>query len=204
LEKRFGHQTGVDQPNEFKGVNPNKEWKKKKYNKPWYMGETVVSSIGQGYILVTPMQVARYTAALTNGELPTPHFLKSDEFNNKKQKVEIGKKELKILQKGMYEVTSHKNGTASKYIKSKVEIAAKTGTAQVVGIPQSEKKRMKESELEYFKRSQAWLTTYAPYKNPKYVVTILVEHGGHGGSAAGPMSGKIFDKLIELGYMNEK
>ena len=200
----FGHQTGVDQPNEFKGVNPNKEWKKKKYNKPWYMGETVVSSIGQGYILVTPMQVARYTAALTNGELPTPHFLKSDEFNNKKQKVEIGKKELKILQKGMYEVTSHKNGTASKYIKSKVEIAAKTGTAQVVGIPQSEKKRMKESELEYFKRSQAWLTTYAPYKNPKYVVTILVEHGGHGGSAAGPMSGKIFDKLIELGYMNEK
>lgn len=200
----IGQQTGVDLPNEFKGVNPNKEWKKKKYNIPWYIGETVVSSIGQGYILVTPMQVARYTAALTNGELPTPHFIKSDELNSKKQKVGIGNKELKLLQKGMYEVANHENGTASKHIRSKVKIAAKTGTAQVVSIPQSEKERMKEHELEYFQRSQAWLTTYAPYKNPKYVVTILVEHGGHGGSAAGPMAGKIYDKLLELGYISEK
>ncbi len=199
----IGHATGVDQPNEFKGTNPNKVWKKKKYKMPWYVGETVVSSIGQGFILVTPMQVARYTAALTNAELPTPHFLKSEELNNKKQKVEIGKRELKLLQKGMYQVSYHRNGTASKYIRSKTKIAAKTGTAQVVSIPQSEKKRMKESELEYFQRSQAWLTTYAPFENPQYVITILVEHGGHGGSAAGPMVGKIYDKLIELGYIKK-
>lgn len=199
----FGHQTGVDQPNEFKGTNPNKAWKKKKYKMPWYVGETVVSSIGQGFILVTPMQVARYTAGLTNAELPTPHFIKSEELNNKKQKIEIGKRELKLLQKGMYQVSYHPNGTASKYIRSKVKIASKTGTAQVVSIPQSEKKRMKEHELEYFHRSQAWLTTYAPFKNPQYVITILVEHGGHGGSAAGPMVGKIYDKLLELGYIKK-
>ena len=109
-----------------------------------------------------------------------------------------------MMQRGMYHVANKPFGTAVHYIKSKITVAAKTGTAQVVGIPQSEKKRMKEHELEYFKRSQAWLTTYAPYKNPKYVITILVEHGGHGGSAAGPMVGKIYNKLIELGYINGK
>ena len=101
----------------------------------------------------------------------------------------------------MYDVANHYRGTASKYIKAKIKVAAKTGTAQVTGIPQSEKKRMKEKELEYFKRSHAWLTTYAPYKNPQYVVTVIVEHGGHGGSAAGTMVGKIYDKLLQLGYI---
>jgi penicillin-binding protein 2 len=113
----------------------------------------------------------------------------------------IDKKHIHIVHRGMYHVANKPGGTATNYINSKTVVAAKTGTAQVVGIPQEEKKRMKEHELEYFQRSQAWLTTYAPYKDPKYVVTILVEHGGHGGSAAGPMAGKIYDKLIELGYM---
>ena len=131
------------------------------------------------------------------------HFLKEDSMVESVD-TNISRKNLRIVQKGMYEVANKPNGTAVHHIKSKTIVAAKTGTAQVVGIPQSEKKRMKEYELEYFKRSQAWLTTYAPYKNPKYVITILVEHGGHGGSAAGPMVGKIYDKLIELGYMNAK
>ena len=86
---------------------------------------------------------------------------------------------------------------------NEVTIAGKTGTAQVVGIPQSEKKRMKEHELEYYKRSHAWLTTYAPYKKPQYVVTVLIEHGGHGGSAAGEIVSKIYDKLFELGYIKK-
>ncbi len=107
------------------------------------------------------------------------------------------------MRKGMYDVTHHKKGTATHYIKSKVEIAGKTGTAQVVSIPQTEKVRMKESELKYYQRSHAWLTTYGPYKNPQYVVTALVEHGGHGGSAAGGMVSKIYDKLYELGYIKD-
>lgn len=197
----FGKQTGVDQPNEFRGVNPNKLWKNNKYNQPWYIGETVVSAIGQGFLNVTPMQIARYTASLTNGYLPRPHFLKDDSLIENR-KLKINKKYLKMMQEGMYDVVHKIKGTASKYMDSKIKIAAKTGTAQVVGIPQEEKKRMKEHELKYFKRSHAWLTGYAPYKNPKYVVTILVEHGGHGGSAAGDMMTKIYDKLIELGYIN--
>ena len=148
-------------------------------------------------------RLLRYTGAMATNKLQNPHFLKDDSLIESVD-TNISKRDLRIIQKGMYAVANKPRGTAVHYIKSKTKVAAKTGTAQVVGIPQSEKKRMKEHELEYFQRSQAWLTTYAPYKKPKYVVTILVEHGGHGGSAAGPMSGKIYDKLIELGYMNAK
>lgn len=197
----FGQKTGVDQVNEFMGVNPNKSWKRSKYNMPWYVGETVISSIGQGFTLVTPMQIARYTAFLATSKLPTPHF---SEFNYKEPKeIDVNPKHLKKMQKAMYEVANHPKGTLRNYIRGiKVKIAAKTGTAQVVGIPQSEKKRMKEHELEYYHRSHAWITSYAPYKNPKYVVTIMVEHGGHGGAAAGKMLKKIYGKLKELKYID--
>jgi len=197
----FGQKTGVDQVNEFKGVNPNKIWKKAKYNMPWYVGETVISSIGQGFVLVTPMQIARYTAFLASGKLPTPHFSK-DNFKEPTT-VEVNEKHLNKMRKAMYEVANHPKGTLKNYIRGiKVKIAAKTGTAQVVGIPQSEKKRMKEYELEYYHRSHAWVTTYAPYKNPKYAVTIMVEHGGHGGAAAGKMLKKIYGKMKELKYID--
>jgi len=198
----FGHKTGVDQPNEFIGVNPNKLWKTNKYSQPWYIGETVVSSIGQGFLSVTPMQIARYTASLAYGYLPRPHLLKDDSLIENID-LKLSKKHLKMMQLGMYDVANKVKGTATAYMKSKITIAAKTGTAQVVGIPQEEKKRMKEHELKYFKRSHAWLTTYAPYKKPRYVVTVLVEHGGHGGSAAGAIVAKIYDKLIELGYFKK-
>jgi len=196
----IGKKTGIDQPLESYGVNPNKQWKKVKYKQPWYIGETIVSSIGQGFVLVTPMQIARYTSALATSVLPTPHLLK-DVSLIKNIKLNIPKKDLKLIQKGMYQVCNIVGGTATKYINSKIKMAGKTGTAQVVSIPQSEKKRMKEYELEYFKRSHAWLTTYAPYKNPQFVVTVLIEHGGHGGSATGEIVSKIYDKLYEFGYI---
>ena len=198
----FGQKTGIDQHNEFIGTNPNKLWKKEKYNMPWYIGETVVASIGQGFIQVTPIQVARYTASLTNGKLHRPHFLMTQEA---KEAVDLNldKTQLKRMQKAMLEVTTHEKGTATNYIKTKhnIKIAAKTGTAQVSSIPQDEVRRMQESELHYYMRSHAWLTTYAPYNNPQYVVTVLVEHGGHGGQAAGRYVSQIYDKLFELGYL---
>lgn len=198
----IGKKTGVDLPSEFVGINPDKTWKRKKHNLPWYMGETLVASIGQGFISVTPMQIARYTGAIAVNKLQRPHLLKDDKLIETIE-TNISKRDIRLMQKGMYHVANRPNGTAVNYIRSKVTVAAKTGTAQVVSIPQSEKKRMKEHELEYYQRSQAWLTTYAPFEDPQFVVTILVEHGGHGGSAAGPMVGKIFDKLLELGYIKQ-
>ncbi|BAK70659.1 penicillin-binding protein 2 [Aliarcobacter butzleri] len=197
----FGQLTGIDQINEFMGVNPNKEWKEKKFNKPWYVGETVITSIGQGNMLTTPLQIARYTAFIATGKLPKPHLYKAN-YEEPKE-LDIPEKHIDLMRKGMYDVSYGDKGTARRYITSKVPIASKTGTAQVVSIPQSEKVRMKESELEYFQRSHAWITTYGPFKNPKYVVTVVQEHGGGGGSATGGVASKIFDKLYELGYITQ-
>lgn len=198
----FGQRSGVDQVNEFIGINPNPTWKYNRYKSPWAKGETVISSIGQGYVLVTPMQVARYMSFLASGKLPKPHIVK--ENYEEPKIIDIDPKNLKIVREGMYDVINHKKGTAHWHtLSSKVKLAGKTGTAQVVSIPQSEKKRMLESELEYFKRSHAWLSAYGPYEKPEYVVSVVVEHGGHGGSAAGLMVSKIFNKLLELGYIKK-
>lgn len=197
----FGEKTGVDLPNEFIGINPSKEWKTTKYNKPWYIGETINTSIGQGYFLVTPLQVSKFISALASGVVHTPHFVKNE--NQTAQKLDYQDRDLELMRKGMYEVANTSIGTASRHITTKVTLAAKTGTAQVIGIPQDQKKRMKEDQLEYYERSHAWLSAYGPYKNPQYSVTVLREHGGYGASATGYEVSKIFDKLVELGYIKQ-
>jgi len=199
----IGQKTGIDLDNEHYGTNPNKEWKQQRHNLPWYVGETVITSIGQGEMLTTPMQIARYTAFLATGKLPKPHFSK----DSYEEPLEIphDEKHLELIRKGMYEVNNHKKGTLYRYSRNSIiTMAGKTGTAQVVTIPQSEKKRMKESELEYYHRSHAWITGYGPFKgDKKYVVTVIVEHGGHGGSAAGFLVKNIYKKLYEFGYIKD-
>ena len=208
--KRYGlgKKTGIDLPNEFVGVVPSREWKMKKYNRIWSIGETVNTSIGQGDFLVTPMQIAQFTALMAVGKLPTPHFAKSigDKEYEPIVKDVLTKRELKklpIIQNAMYEVCNKPHGTATHYLSSKVTIAGKTGTAQVFTILQDIEKRTKEHDLEYYKRSHAWMTTYGPYKNPQYVVLAMVEHGGHGGAAAGKIVSKIYNKLLELKYIKK-
>ncbi len=208
--KRYGlgKKTEIDLPSEFIGTVPDKEWKRKKFNKPWYKGETLNTMIGQGDFLVTPLQIAQLTALIATSKQVTPHFAKGigkrvikydalDVLND------FEKSKLNIIKEAMYDVCNKPGGTAYHHIKlkSKIKIAGKTGTAQVIGIPQKEKVRMSEEDLKYFHRSHAWLSTFAPYDDPKYVVTVLVEHGGHGGSAAGGVVSKIYDKLVEFGYL---
>ncbi|MEA1956395.1 MAG: penicillin-binding protein 2 [Campylobacterota bacterium] len=203
----FGKETGVDLPNEFFGTVPSRRWKRKKYNRPWYMGETVNTSIGQGDFLVTPLQIAQFTSLMATGYLPTPHFAKkigSKEYIDKYKTV-FNKDELEklpIIQKAMRQVCNYPSGTATNYLRlnSKIKIAGKTGTAQVVGILQNIEERQLEHEMAYYSRSHAWFTTYGPSKNPKYVVLAMVEHGGHGGQAAGAIVSKIYNKLYELKY----
>ena len=204
----LGRQTGVDLPNEFFGTVPSREWKRKKFNRPWYRGETVNTSIGQGDFLVTPMQIAQFTALMATAKLPTPHFAKfigDEEFIPSYTEV-FNKDELKrlpIIQRAMYEVCNYPRGTATAYLNSKVTIAGKTGTAQVVKIKQDIEKRRLEHEIEYYNRSHAWFTSYGPYKDPQYIVLAMVEHGGHGGAAAGGIVSKIYNKLLELGYIKK-
>jgi penicillin-binding protein 2 len=205
----FGKKTGIDLPNERKGIMPNKEWKYKKYRQTWFIGETLNASIGQGYVLVTPIQVAVNTALMASGKLPIPQIVAK--IDNKiikpTQKDVLTQKEkqlLPLIQKGMWQVCNSLGGTATKYLDIPFEIAGKTGTAQVHSIPQDVKKRKREDELAYWKRSHAWLTTYGPYKNPQFVVTVLIEHGGHGGSSAGGIVSEIYKKLLQLHYIKLK
>ena len=204
----FGKKTGVDLPSEFIGTVPSRNWKIEKFGEGWHKGETLNTVIGQGDFLVTPLQVATATALVATGELITPHFIKSiDELNITYKSSDIlttiEKQNLHYIQEGMYEVCNKKGGTAYKYNSSKITIAGKTGTSQVVGIPQDEIKRMSEDDLKYFKKSHAWFSTYAPYKKPQFIVTAIIEHGGHGGSAAGEIVSKVYNYLLELGYIRD-
>jgi penicillin-binding protein 2 len=204
----LGVKTGIDLPKEYKGVVPNKEWKRKRYHQSWYKGETVIAAIGQGYTNVSVMQIARYTAFLATGYLVTPHFatlIDGVPYEGKSVKIPFDNKVFSIVRGGMYDVVNHKRGTAYRALHDlPIVVAGKTGTAQVASIAQDVKKRAKEEDLEYFKRSHAWLTTYAPFKDPQYIVTILVEHGGHGGSTAGPIAAKIYRWMYQKGYFGKK
>ena len=203
----LGVKSGVDLPKEYKGIVPNKKWKKKRYNQSWYKGETAIAAIGQGYTNVSVMQIARYTAFLATGYLVTPHFatlIDNKPYEGKSKKIPFNPTIFSIIREGMYDVANSKRGTAYRALHNlPIVVAGKTGTAQVTSIPQDVKKRAKEEDMEYFKRSHAWLTTYAPYKDPKYVVTVLVEHGGHGGSTAGPIVAKIYRWMYQKGYFGK-
>ncbi|PAF45795.1 penicillin-binding protein 2 [Helicobacter sp. 11S02629-2] len=205
----FGEKTGVDLPFENKGVFPDPEWKMKSYHQVWYAGDTIITSIGQGSFLVTPMQIARYTALMATGYLPTPHYAKdlgsTPVIKPPKDVLSaFQKSKLPYIRKGMYEVCSVPGGTAYRHTRnSKVSLACKTGTAQVVGIPQDVIKRKKESEMTYFQRSQGWVTAFLPYNNPRYVVTVLVEHAGTP-AAAIPIMVDLANKLDDLGYIKDK
>ena len=204
----LGVKTGVDLPKEYNGVIPDKAWKKKRFNQPWYMGETVIASIGQGYDLVTPLQVARYTALLATSNLVTPRIARIVDGNMTKRKIVPMKFEpyyLNEIRKGMYDVCNTLGGTAFRTMsKLPIVVAGKTGTSQVTSIPQSTVNRIKEHELAYYHRSHAWITTYAPYEDPQYIVTVLVEHGGHGGSTSGPIAADIYKWLYKNGYFKKK
>jgi len=203
----LGVRTGIDLPREYRGIIPDKAWKKKRYHLPWYKGETVIAAIGQGYDNITPMQVARYTAFLATGKLPVPILAKVIDgrpVRPKHERIVFNSRHFATIRQGMFDVCNDKRGTAYKTMRNlPIPVAGKTGTAQVVSIPQDIKKRVKEEELAYFKKSHAWITTYAPAKKPEYVVTVLMEHAGHGGSSAGPVAARIYRWLYYNGYFRD-
>ena len=209
--KRFGlgSKTGIDLPNEFIGTVPNREWKRKRFNQPWYIGETLNSSIGQGDFLTTPLQIAQFTALMATGRLVKPHLAKSIDGEEVMPEFEDvltpeQHRKLPIIQQAMRQVCQHSKGTAVHFMHAKIPVAGKTGTAQVIGISQEVKQRINERDMRYYTRSHAWFTTYAPARDPQYIVTVLVEHGGHGGAAAGGMVSNIYNKLLELGYIKKR
>jgi penicillin-binding protein 2 len=203
----LGEHTGVDLDHESKGLIPTAAWKRKRTGIPWQRGETLSVAIGQGYNLVTPLQMAVLTAAVANGGvLYRPQILSRVEtaggevvLKNEKEiagKLPVGEKTLGIVKKGLWEVVNGSRGTARVAKLKDCEICGKTGTAQIVGRKKNE--NIKDSDREKRHRAHAWFVAYAPSENPQIAAAIIVEHGEHGSSAASPIARDLFATYFEL------
>ncbi len=190
----FGQLTDIILPHEKGGIVPSKEWKKRRYGKPWVRGETLNISIGQGFTLVTPLQVATYISALLNGgQILQPQIL-----DNAKPVVRAslptsaGAREFIIdsMRK------TAELGTAKVIARQDADMGGKTGTAQVVKIKMKGEDRVKNEEMEYRQRDHAWIATWGAKDAKRYVVVVMVEHGGGGSSVAGPVAKKVYDALF--------
>ncbi|MFV1921078.1 MAG: penicillin-binding protein 2 [Methylotenera sp.] len=201
----FGKKSGIDINGENGGLLPTPEWKQRRFKQPWYMGETVIVGIGQGYTLVTPMQLAYATSVLANkGKAIKPHLVraitdvKSGKVIPNTPKVNdyipLNDENLEIVKQGMLDVTLP-GGTAARVgANAGYSIAAKTGTAQVIGIKQNEK--YDEQNIDERHRDHALFIAYAPADDPKIAIAAIVENGGHGGSAAGPIVREVMDYYL--------
>ncbi len=171
-----GEKTGIDLIGEISGTIAGPEWKKEKIKENWYGGDTVNYSIGQGYVLMTPIQLLRAYAAIANGgRLPKPRI--NTKAVPEYKKLEISADIIKIMQEGLREVTS--SGTGRRASSFGVRVAGKTGTAQNA-----------------HGEDHAWFAGYAPADAPKYAVVVIAEAGKGGGAVAGPIVGKMLNFLI--------
>ncbi len=204
----LGIKTGIEMEHEKPGLIPTSTWKKKRYGKPWQEGETLSVAIGQGFNLVTPVQVAVMTSVIANGgtlykpaiveQVRDPDGKVVSSFTPEVLSRLLGQnKNLKLVREGMVEAVNSKRGTGreAQLDAQGIVVGGKTGTAQVVRLAQY--RHLKEADIPYKYRDHAWFTCFAPASNPEIVVTVLVEHGLHGGSASAPIAAKILNKYFE-------
>ena len=191
--------------NEKNGLIPNTFWKKEILGKNWLLGETIITGIGQGYIQTTPIQLCLMTAQIANGGYkiyPKIVLKKYDEDlkEDKFQPLVKNSKNIKIVQEAMFSSTNEVRGTSyrSRIDDPKYQFAGKTGTAQVKRITKQDRELdLKTIEIPYEERDHALYVAYGPYRNPRYAVSILIEHGGSGSSVAAPIAKKLFKKIID-------
>ena len=208
--KQFGFNslTGVDITGEVTGIMPSREWKRQNRRQPWYPGETLITGIGQGYTSVTPLQLAAATASLASyGKRIQPRVVKAIGNTNDHSIQEIPpfdeapihmvkRENWERIISAMTKVVHFWRGTAYKIGKdSKYKIAGKTGTAQVFSVKQDEE--YDADQVKKSLRDHALFIAFAPAENPKTAVAVVVENGGHGGSAAAPIAKKVMDYYFE-------
>jgi len=203
LNLGLGKPTGIGLPEEVSGLIPTKAWKMARFNKPWQGGETVITAIGQGFVLVTPLQVAKVMSAVVNGgHIYTPKILVS-QSSTLEGEIDVSEDHLSIIREALREVVEGPHGTGRGIRDPMFSIGGKTGTAQVVrGITSN---LPDESDIPYKYRDHAWFFGFSPVKNPEILVVAVVEHGGHGGSIAAPIVMDVIKKHFFLkGAMNEQ
>ncbi len=202
----LGQKTGFPFGGERSGLIPTREWKKQRFGTSWYDGETVIAAIGQGFVLTTPLQLASMTAAIANGgTVWRPQIVQKvvdldgqTEWRLKPEKLtETAWPEghLKTVRRAMESVVNDVGGTAWRSRLETVRFAGKTGTAQVVRrkSDEEEEAQKEEEEIPYQYRDHALFVSYAPAKNPQIAVAVVVEHGGHGSSAAAPVAKAMYE-----------
>ena len=196
--------------NEKKGLVPNTQWKKNALGSGWLLGETMITGIGQGYIQTTPIQLCLMTAQIANGGYKIYPKITVDTETNFLDKYEPlfkEKKNIKIIQDSIYSSTNEVMGTSysSRINDPKYRFAGKTGTAQVKRITAEERELdLKTSEIPYEQRDHALYVAYGPTENPRYALSIIIEHGGSGGTTAAPMAKKLFKLIIDRHKLREE
>ena len=214
--KRFGlgGVAGIDLPNEKGGLVPTKEWKLKRKKSPWQMGETISVSIGQGFNLVTPLQLANAFSAFANGgTLWKPRLVKYIESTDgkiykeflpeKEGELNLNPKTIEILNSALWGVVNEPGGTGKNAKLSGIDVCGKTGTSQVLGLPQNEIAR-RAKRLAAFQKDHALFVCYAPLKNPEIAVAVILENAGGGGAVAAPVARKILSAYFEGKKKNKK
>ncbi len=210
---------------EKKGLFPNTKWKKNNLGKGWVLGETLITGIGQGYIQSTPLQLCMMTALIANGgHSITPKIvvdnnplsleeakksIKDEEelLHNSANRLVKYKKNIKIVQEAMFSSTNERFGTSykSRIDDPKYQFAGKTGTAQVKRISKRERELdLKLEQIPYKDRDHALYIAYGPYINPRYALSIIVEHGGSGSRTAAPIAKKLFKLIIDRHELRNK
>ena len=199
----LGAPLGIDLPREKGGLIPTKQWKLSRLRESWQMGETISLAIGQGFNLVTPIQLANAYAALANGgTLYRPRLVKQLEsldghvvkvFQPEKQGVlPVRPQYIQVINQALWGAVNEKGGTGYILKRQEQDVCGKTGTAQVIGLPQDAKARKAKRVSADF-RDHALFVCFAPYGNPEIVVAVILENAGHGGSAAAPVARKVID-----------
>ena len=202
----LGEKTGIALDGEKGGLIPDRKWKFRRFGQPWYPGETPSVAIGQGYVSVTPVQIASLMAAVVNGGfLYRPWFVSKVESLDGKPIQEYGPEKigsvplkastLKHLHKALEDVVNTQEGTGKNSHSDLVKIAGKTGTAQVAGMTSA---IVKNEDLPYLIRDHAWFVAYAPAGQPEIVVVVLIQHGGYGGVEAAPVAKKLIEQYFSL------
>lgn len=201
--RRFGlgAPTGIDLDGESPGLVPDRAWKRRRFGAPWYPGETPLVAIGQGFLGVTPLQMASMMATVANGgTVYRPWFVKRvlsaegevmEEYGPARTgTVDLRTENLAFVRKALLDVVHGRRGTGKRARSKIVDIAGKTGTAQVV---EMRGEAVKSEDLPYVVRDHAWFVAYAPAEAPEIAVATLVEHGGHGGATAAPITKQVIE-----------
>ncbi len=212
------------------GIVPNTKWKKDNIGRGWVLGETLISGIGQGYFQSTPMQLCLMMAQLANGGheikpriIDDKYALQEivdawrEEFINRNNDIDIENKKLRKLYRNkenikfvldaLYGATNEPLGTSyrSRLRKKEYIYAGKTGTSQIRRItPEERELKLKNEDLPYEKRDHALFIAFAPYKNPRYAISVIIEHGGSGSSGAAPIAKKVLKKILDRHELRKK